>query len=213
MARCRAVGRRRPSKNTASIHSSVQAERCLLTGFTANVVTYPAPTVSMADFGNLLNDYVTAQNAAVAAQAAAEAAYTAKSDALDDLVEGMKTDIRYAENTVNYDDDKLKLIGWAGRATATALAVPGQARLFEAPKQGEGWVFLDWKKPDEGGKPAAYKVMRRNRPDGLWSEVATAVVTEATLVEQPRAVELEYRTIAVNKAGDGEPSNTAMVVL
>ena len=25
--------------------------------------------------------------------------------------------------------------------------------------------------------------------------------------------ELEYRIIAVNKAGDGEPSNTAMVVL
>ena len=35
----------------------------------------------------------------------------------------------------------------------------------------------------------------------------------ATLVEQPRGKELEYRIIAVNKTGDGEPSNTAMVVL
>jgi len=36
---------------------------------------------------------------------------------------------------------------------------------------------------------------------------------EATLVEQPTGKELEYRIIAVNKAGDGEPSNTAMAVL
>lgn len=33
------------------------------------------------------------------------------------------------------------------------------------------------------------------------------------LVDRPRGKELEYRIIAVNKAGDGEPSNTAMVVL
>ena len=55
--------------------------------------------------------------------------------------------------------------------------------------------------------------MRRERPEAPWEEVATAVITEATLVEQPRGKELEYRIIAVNKAGDGEPSNTAMVVL
>ncbi len=55
--------------------------------------------------------------------------------------------------------------------------------------------------------------MRRERPAGPWQDVATAILTEATLVEQPRAKELEYRIIAVNKAGYGEPSNTAMVVL
>jgi len=30
---------------------------------------------------------------------------------------------------------------------------------------------------------------------------------------QPRGLELEYRIIAVNKTGDGEPSNTVMAVL
>ena len=197
-------------RTEAEIFDLAQA---MMAGFSANMATYPAPTVSMIDLGSLIGDYATAQNDATAAQAAYEQAVTDKNDALEALVEAMKSDIRYAENTVDFDDDKLKLIGWAGRASATALQMPGQARLFEAPKQGEGWVFLDWKKPDDGGKPAAYKVMRRNRPDGLWAEVATAVVTEATLVEQPRGVELEYRVIAVNKAGDGEPSNTAMVVL
>ncbi|NIA07125.1 MAG: hypothetical protein GWP14_05740 [Actinobacteria bacterium] len=125
----------------------------------------------------------------------------------------MKTDLRYAENTVDFDDDKLKLIGWAGRKQGTALAVPGQSRLLEAPRQGEGWVFLDWKAPSDGGKPAAYRVIRRERDGGSWEDVATAMLTEVTLVEQPRAKELEYQIIAVNKAGEGEASNTVMVVL
>ena len=33
------------------------------------------------------------------------------------------------------------------------------------------------------------------------------------LIEQPKGKDLEYRIIAVNKAGEGEPSNTEMVVL
>jgi hypothetical protein len=39
------------------------------------------------------------------------------------------------------------------------------------------------------------------------------IITEATLVEQPKGKELEYRIIAVNKAGEGQVSNTVMVVL
>jgi len=84
---------------------------------------------------------------------------------------------------------------------------------LEVPKQGAGRIFLDWKAPVDGGNPAAYKVMRRERPAGPWEEVATAVISDATLVEQPKGKELEYHIIAVNKSGDGEASNTAMVVL
>ncbi len=57
----------------------------------------------------------------IAKQAAVEAATTAKDEALEELVEAMKSDIRYAENTVDFDDDKLKLIGWAGRKERTPL--------------------------------------------------------------------------------------------
>ena len=149
----------------------------------------------------------------IARQAAAEDATTTKDEALDDLVDAMKSDIRYAENTVNFDDDKLKLIGWAGKRAATPLARPGQARLLEAPKQGAGWVFLDWKAPTEGGRPKAYKVQRRLHFGGSWKDIATAILTEATLVDQPEETELEYRVIAVNKSGEGQASNTVQVVL
>jgi len=185
----------------------------MVSGLTDNAAVYPAPPVAPLDLTTLVSAYTTAKNAAIAAAAAAEDATATKDDALEDLADAMKSDIRYAENTVDYDDDKLKIIGWAGKKTPTALQPPGQTRLLEAPRQGDGWVFLDWKAPIDGGAPSAYKVMRRERPAGAWEDVATAVITEATLVEQPKGKELEYRIIAVNKAGEGEPSNTEMVVL
>ncbi len=40
-----------------------------------------------------------------------------------------------------------------------------------------------------------------------------AIESEITLSGQERGKEWEYRVIAVNKAGEGTPSNTVMVVL
>ncbi len=153
----------------------------------------------------------------LAAQASAEQATTEKNEALEELIEALKDDIRYAENTVNFDDDKLKLIGWAGKKAKTPLAPPGQTRLLEAPKQGKGWVYLDWKAPADGGKPKAYKVQRRvvgvEPVSDRWEDVATAILTEATLVDQPEKTQIEYRVIAINKAGEGPESNVVEVVL
>jgi hypothetical protein len=114
---------------------------------------------------------------------------------------------------VKFDDEKSKLIGYSGNQTPTALAPPGQTRQLEAPKQGEGWVFLHWKQSVDAGRVIAYKIQRRNRTDGAWQDVATAIETESTLVDQPKGKELEYRVIAINKSGEGSPSNTVMVVL
>ncbi|MCK4998927.1 MAG: fibronectin type III domain-containing protein [Anaerohalosphaera sp.] len=185
----------------------------MMSGLSANVAIYPAPPVSVIDLAMAMNGYGTAKNDQNAALAAAEQATIDKDLAFETLSDGMKTDIRYAENTVNYDDAKLKLIGWGGRKASAALTAPGQTRLLEAPKQGDGWLFIDWKEPIDGGTVAAYRIMRRERPAGPWEDVGTAVISEATLVEQPKAIELEYKVVAVNKAGEGESSNTVMVVL
>ena len=181
--------------------------------FLSNAAIYPNPPIHpvLLRIKTLL--FKNQNETSLAKNAAAEAAVTTKNDALEDLVKALKTNINYAENTVNFDDDKLKLISWAGRKTATALQIPGQSRLLEVVKQGDGWLFLDWKAPADGGKPKAYKVQQRLRNNGSWKDVATAILTEATLVEQPEKTEIEYRVIAINKVGEGQPSNTVTVVL
>ena len=185
----------------------------IVLGLWNNQPVYPNPPVDVFTLFGKMNLYINAKNSTIAAQAAAEAATTAKDEKLADLIDAMKPDLRYAENVTKFNDDKLKLIGWAGKKAKTPLAVPGQARLLEAPKQGAGWLFLDWKAPADGGKPKAYKVQRRNRSAGAWKTVATAILSEITLVDQPKRTGLEYRVIAVNKAGEGQASNTVEVVL
>ncbi len=174
-----------------------------MTGLAANVAVYPSPPVPVVELGAAFGASMTANSAAVAAQAGAEQATASKEEAVQTLTDGMRADLRYAENTVNFDDDQLKLIGWGGRKARTSLEAPGQARTLEAPRQGDGWVFLDWKEPVDGGKVGAYKIERRERPSGPWTDVGLAIESEITLANQERGKEWEYRVIAVNKAGEG----------
>jgi len=85
-------------------------------------------------------------------------------------------------------------------------------RLFEKEADIKPEVFRGML-GNNGEYPPAARIAGDVGSAGSWEEVATAVISEATLVEQPRGKEFEYRIIAVNKAGEGEPSNTAMVVL
>ena len=60
---------------------------------------------------------------------------------------------------------------------------------------------------------AAYKIQRRQRPEGPWTDATLAIESEITLSYQTRGTEWEFRIIAVNKAGEGLSSNTVMAVL
>jgi len=168
--------------------------------------------------------------------AAAEQATTTKDEALEGLTDAMRADLRYAENTVDFDDDKLKLLGWGGRKAGTSLEPCARAKA-----ENGDWDCLENRTlsgvismscrlrnfhrlrvrrslmnscpcflPTE---VASYKIERRERPEGRWSIPGVAVETESTLTSQERGKEWEYRLIAVNKAGEGTPSNTVMAVL
>jgi hypothetical protein len=185
----------------------------IVTGLTASAADFPAPPIPPAELQALLNAFITLCDEQVAAQAAAEQVTVTKRAGLEALIRAMRTDLRYAEDAVNRDDAKLTALGWGAKAAPTALRPPGQALALEAPGQGEGWVFLDWKEPVDGGAVAAYTIERRERPDGDWTLVSVALVSEATLSNQERGKDWEYRVIAVNKAGEGIPSNTVAAVL
>jgi hypothetical protein len=152
-------------------------------------------------------------NEQVAAQAAAQQATEAKRAALDELTAAMKSVLRYAENTVSGNPAKLAALGWGGKSAPTPLEIPGQPRSLEAPRQGDGWLFLDWKEPADGGRTAFYRIERRKLPGGTWETAGMAVASEATLANQERGKEWEYRVIAVNKAGESGPSNAVAAVL
>lgn len=140
----------------------------------------------------LLTNFITLGDAQIAAQAAAQQATEVKRTALDKLIAAMKSVLRYAENTVGGNAAKLAALGWGGKSAPTALEIPGQPRSLEAPRQGEGWLFLDWKAPADGGTVGFYKIERRKLPNGAWEVAGMAVESEATLANQERGKEWEY---------------------
>jgi len=184
----------------------------IIAGLSANTGVYPAPPVSIDELTNRLQNYRNAKNEAIAAHAATAKATSSKDEALAELIDSLKSDLRYAENEVNYNDEKLKLLGWSGRAKRYSEA-PGQVRNLEASRQEANWVFLNWKRPSDGGRVTAYKVQRRLRDQGDWMDVTTALGGQITLRNQPQGEALEYRIVAINISGEGTPSNTVQVVL
>lgn len=179
----------------------------IVTGLTDNAAIFPAPPLTPVALQAILDSFITLGDEAVAAQAAAEQVTITKNAGREELADAMKAVLRYAEEAVNYDNAKLSLLGWSGIAAPTALQPPGQARNLEMPRQGEGWIFLDWKNPSDGGAVASYKIERRQRPAGDLTLFSVALESEATLTGQDRTIDWEYRVIAINKSGAGSPSN------
>ncbi|MDU9048914.1 MAG: fibronectin type III domain-containing protein [Candidatus Electrothrix sp. Rat3] len=175
---------------------------------------FPDPPVSPDQLQARLDKLRDSSDAQVKALAVSKQATDTKQTDLEDTTTDMKSILHYADDAVHGDDAKLSELGWGGRAEPHALQVPGQPRLLEVAEQGTGWLTLDWKKPVAGGTPASYKIERRELTEGgTWALAGIAIEIEVTLNSQERGKELEYRVIAINKAGEGEPSNTVTAVL
>ncbi len=191
----------------------IVAAQALIGGLTANPAVFPAPPVSAVDLQAVLDSFVGVCDQVNANDAAGKQLTLTKQGGLEELIDGMKANYGYGETVVAPDYEQLQLIGWDTRKTPSAPAVPGIPRAFEATRQGEGWVFLDWKSPADGGAVISYQIERRERPTGDWVIAGMALKSEIMLVNQDRAKDLEYRVIPVNNTGQGEPSTTVAVVL
>ena len=185
----------------------------IIHGLTSGSEDFPSPPASPEELQAALAAYVAAKDATVTADKAAAETYSAKDDALEDLMDLMKADIRYAEVTARNNNEKLMQIGWSAPRDKKSLENPGQVRSLDAIREGEGWVILDWKEPTEGGRVSAYRVRCRTPGSKGWRDVGMSVDTQILLSDQERGVELTYEVVAVNKTGVGEPSNIVTVVL
>jgi len=81
-----------------------------------------------------------------------------------------------------HSDASPKKLGWAGRAERSSTPAPEQVRNLEAVNQGPGWLKLDWKAPNEGGKPVSYRIESFNRDTDTWKEVASTLDRDTILV-------------------------------
>ena len=175
---------------------------------------FPTPPVAVDEMQGRLDAYNAARSAAISAETEAREQHAAKDDALEQLVDGVKANLKYAEIAVRDQPEKLGQLGWGVPNRGSALEAPGEVRDIAIRAEGDTWVVLDWKAPADGGAIAAYKIQLRNADgSGSWELADTSVETEHMLSNQPRGVGLEYRVIAVNRAGRGKPSATVTVVL
>jgi len=126
----------------------------------------------------------------------------------------MKDDLRYAEQASDFDDTKLKTIGWGAPRAGTPLTAPGRVPDLSILDQGPGAIKLAWKKPTDGGAPSAYEIHRRDAGDTNPHVIVESIADrKAELTSQPRGKELEYVVRALNKAGKGPLSNTVAATL
>jgi len=184
-------------------------------GLAANPEVFPAPPYSPEDLEQALGVHDGNREAQIMSRATAMQATAAKDESLATIADISKSVLRYAENHTRANDGKLQLLGWGGRRSRaqTITEPPGQARTLEIMREGPNWVYLDWKEPMEGGQVTAYRLQRRKREGGDWTDVGMSVDSEITLNGQDTGIEYEYRVMAVNSAGEGPASNIARAVL
>ncbi len=185
----------------------------IISGLTENADDYPSPPLGSAELQASLDAYRASHDAAVSAQAAAAEAFDVKDEALEQLSDQMRLVLHYAENTVKDDEVKLRALGWDVKKTPVAPQLPGPARALEVKREGPGWVYLDWKRPSEGGVIAGYYVQVASSIAGEWKDVTMCFDTMAVLTDQERGVELHYRVVTFNKVGQGLASNTVTALL
>ena len=185
----------------------------VMAGLTAHPAVYPAPTVDLAVAQAQIDAYNQARAALTEANAIKEMATRTKQDAYNTVKDSLKKQLRYAENVTGFDDNKLNMLGWAGKHPKTSV-LPGQVRNLRALEQGRDYVVLGWMSPADGGRAGAYQIMRRDgRGAGAWIDAGVSMATKVKLLDQPRHIDMEYRVAALNKTGMGKESNTVAVVL
>ncbi len=179
------------------------------------------PSVSVEALTNLSMAYTECNNAINAqdsARAAAKNATIAKNDRQSELEEQMHKILYLAEHDCMNTPGNLDYIGWSQRKPGSPLNPPDQPTHLTPSYEGPGILSLNWRKGPNGGSVSNYRIERSDQPagggvPGPWTLLTTSFTENVTLQNQPRGIEMQYRIVATNAAGDSLPSNIATVVL
>lgn len=173
----------------------------------------PSPPVTADELEARIEAVDAVAAATVVAESTLREHHAVKDREIESLVDGMKATLKYAEVAFRDRPERLSQLGWGPRRAGNSIAAPGEVRDIRIVNEGENWVILDWNAPVDGGDVGAYTIQRRKREGGTWEDIGTSIGTKQLMSNQPRGVEFEYRVVAVNKAGAGQPSGTVTVVL
>lgn len=184
-------------------------------GYTAHALDFPSVTVL--DLTTALADYNTALASQQDTRSQAKQATTAEDTKLTELVTVMKNDLKLSEVDTISDPVKLAEIGWGPKAPPTPLMPPDMATNLTPLNEGPGTVHLEWDKPTDGGAVRHY-IIQRQQADasgvfGNWQMLGFAYDNATSLSDQPCGIQMHYRVICSNTAGQSLPSNTVLVVL
>lgn len=184
----------------------------LAKGLESAVDVYPQPPVPPADLRSSAEAFVRLREKEIAAKRNLEAVVREREEGLEALIEKTKIDVAYAERQVNYDDAKLRDLGWKGRKPQR-LQPPGMARSLELVRifSDEGVVELDWKKPCEGGEAQSYRIEGRIKGTERWSLKGFSLHSDCKLTTLEAGHEWEVRVIAVNRNGESAPCDPILV--
>ncbi len=189
----------------------------MIGGYTDHAALFPNADALLLQ--SLRDTYSSAAAAQTEAMAAAHIATEAKQAALAQLHADIKRQLKQSQIDTGANPENLNYIGWGPRAAAQSIEAPGQPLSLKSVDEGAGTLLIEWKRParGSGGPVRTYIIERREfaigQTAGEWQQAAVALETKALLKDQPRAVQLEYRIKAINKAGQSAPSNTIAVVL
>jgi hypothetical protein len=184
----------------------------MITGFKNHRQDFPKPMVPIEQMEQELADAHAGLNIWTQARAAAKVATTEKDRRFKRLSETMTVNLRYAETFARRRPRLLQALGWGPRHKRRAMRAPGEVRDLRIVEQLEHAVDLRWKKPMDGGRVVVYRV-ERQIAGGEWLPAASIPITGVRLEAEQRGVDLAYRVIAVNKAGEGSPSAIVQAVL
>ena len=117
------------------------------------------PTESQAK----LDAYNAAKAATVAAETTFREHHAVKDQALEDLVDGMKADLRYPEVAVREQPEKLSRLGWGNRRDASTLQSPGEVRHWGRGRGPGGCLSLGVPPERMSQEPRPWRTMAPER--------------------------------------------------